>query len=240
MGRYVCQGISEFLSSGRVIDMNKVLISLISLACVFLSGCVLAAKLGTPGRDEQIIPAEFKLDAYKEAKIAIVVRSGLADQQSQTVSYYLDVVVRSLLIANNKKTLKEKNFVPYKEFAKLKADLVVMERYSAVEIGKMLNADVVLEIEMSNCRLEALSGTGYYEGSLSLSGILYDVKSGAALWPEDGFSKQASVSFDIDATGRDGAMKRLAKTGGHCIARYFYDCPMPKFEIPEETAATQW
>ena len=64
--------------------MNKVLVSLISLACVFLSGCVLAAKLGTPGRDEQIIPAEFKLDAYKEARIAIVVRSGLADQQSQT------------------------------------------------------------------------------------------------------------------------------------------------------------
>lgn len=220
--------------------MNKVLSSIILLACVFLSGCVLAAKLGTPGKDEQIVPAEFKFDSYKEGKIAIVVRSGAADQQSQTISLYVDFAVRNMLIVNNKKTLKEKNFVPYKDYAKLKTDLVVIEGYSAVEIAKMLNADAVLEIEMSDCRIEVLSGTAYYEGTLSLSAMLYDVKSGSVLWPQDGFGKQVSVSFDLDTTGRDGAMKRLAKTGGHCIARYLYDCPMSKFKIPEETAAVQW
>lgn len=220
--------------------MNKVLILLISIACVFLSGCVLAAKLGTPTKDEQIVPAEFKFDDYKTSKIAIVVRSGISDQQSQVVSYYVDFAVRNQIIINNKKNLKEKNFIPYKDYAKLKTDLVVIEKYSAVEIAQKLGADIVLEIEMNDCRIQSLSGTGYYEGSLSLSATLYDVKSGAALWPLDGFGKQVSVSFDMDSAGRDGAMKHLARTGGHCISRYLYDCPMPKFKIPEEAATTQW
>lgn len=217
--------------------MNRFLAIILVMAGLSAGGCVVASKLGTPGRDEKSVKAEFDLKNHGSGKVLIIVRSDETDRQAQRLGYNIYMAVKAIL--TKRELVPEKDIIDYRYFVELKNSSRT-QNMSAVEIGKILQADTVFELVIEDYEMKRLPGTNYYEASMTLGGILHDVEKGWALWPEDGFTKQVTVGFDVDNSGYEGSLKRLGKAGGHCVTRYLYDCRLVNFKIYDENTNSQW
>jgi hypothetical protein len=214
--------------------MKKILILIVLFLPFVLSGCQGLASLGTPTSYEQKIPAEFNLSEYKTNKILILVKSSsIADNQDK-VSLYLNKSIGAMLLSN--KAVKPEQLIPFSELEKYRNSEFLFDIKKPVEVGKALNADLVLTAEIIDLKLENLGGTDFYEGSLTVRASIADIASSQVLWTADGSGKLVKVGFDVENSGLEAAAKRLAVSASHCITRYLYDCRKASFKIYEEAA----
>lgn len=218
--------------------MNKIIVSLVAILGLLNSGCVIVAKLGTPTRSEKIIDAEFMLAEHDYGKIAIVVRGQNKNMESERLGSNIYIATKASLI--NNKLITSEDLIRDRFYKDYKNSVANFNELSLRQIAETLNVDTILEITIDKYKLTNMAGTNYYEGSIKLGGSLYSLEQDMVIWPEDGFSKQVSLGFDIDSNGHEAAMKRLAVKGSHCITRYLYNCPLPNFKVSEESTGQQW
>ena len=73
---------------------------------------------------------------------------------------------------------------------------------TAAQIGKALNADLVLIVDLTDYKLVNVEDSDYYGGSLSGRTFVIDVANSEKLWPADLGSKNINVAFDVERRGR--------------------------------------
>ena len=209
-----------------------------SLTVVLFEGCALIGILGTPTSSEKTIPAEFKFVAAKDKKLLVLVNQPSWLNAPPLLRRALTEQIQKRLIANA--GLKPSNMISYESLSGFRSREAAFSSMAAAQIGKALNAELVLIADLTAYRLVNIEDSGYYEGSLSGCTFLIDVANSDRLWPVDADSKKINVAFDIESRGQEAAFDRLAAAFAYCTARFFYDCPQNKFKIAEDKSASAW
>jgi hypothetical protein len=209
-----------------------------SLAVILFEGCALIGILGTPTSSEKTIPAEFKLAAAKDKKILVLVNQPSWLNAPPLLRQTLTEQIQKRLIINA--VLNPLNMVSYENLSEFRSKEAAFSSMTAAQIGKALNADLVLIADLTAYRLVNVEDSGYYEGSLSGCTFLIDVANSDRLWPLDADNKKINVAFDIENRGSEIAFGRLAAAFAHCATRVFYDCPSNKFKVAEDKSASAW
>ena len=111
---------------------------------------------------------------------------------------------------------------------------------SPMEVGKALNADLVLLVVVEDYQLGELPEAGYYRAIMNVRAVLLDVATGEKLWPESAKNKSIQVGFELEQRGREIAAKRLTAACAHCIVRYLYNCSKNKFKIFDDRSNIGW
>jgi hypothetical protein len=217
-----------------------------SLAVILFEGCALIGVLGTPTPSEKMIPAEFKfvVDKSREGrltpdkKLLVLVNQPSWLNAPPLLRQTLTEQIQIRLIANA--VLKPSNMVPYESLSEFRSKEAAFSSMTTAQIGKALNADLVLVADLTAYRLVDVEDSGYCEGSLSGCTFLIDDANSDKLWPVDADNKKINVAFDVESHGREAAFDRLAAAFAHCTARFFYDCPANKFKIAEDKSDLVW
>ena len=197
------------------------------------TGCGIVGNLASERTSEKKVSAEYNLKAAGHKKILVYVYSKKSGRGSAVMGEYLTRAINAriaLMAINPKKTA----VVSYAQAQNLGA-AGGSARPLPANLAKTFGADAVMIVEMTKYKLSAITGSGFYTGLLQSKATLYN-SSGQAIWPMSGFGKNATVGFDVESSGSDGAMKRLANATAHCIVRNLYNCPKDQFKIFEETA----
>ncbi|MHC4221031.1 MAG: hypothetical protein ACYST9_01305, partial [Planctomycetota bacterium] len=108
------------------------------------------------------------------------------------------------------------------------------------EVGKALNADLVLHVVIENYSLNEMATTGYLRGFMHSQNALFDVKSDERLWPESPTSRAVKVGFEVEERGKEFAAGRLFMALSHCTVRYLYNSPKLKFRIADDRGTLGW
>jgi hypothetical protein len=209
-----------------------------SLTVILFEGCAVVGILGTPTSSEKTIPAEFKLAAAKDKKILVLVNQPSWLNAPPLLRQTLTEQIQKRLIANA--GLKPSNIVSYESLSEFRSKEAAFSSMAAAQIGKALNADLVLIADLTAYRLVDVEDSDYFGGSLSGCTFLIDVANSDRLWPVDAENKKINVAFDIESHGREAAFDRLAAAFAYCTARFFYDCPQNKFKIAEDKSGSAW
>ena len=217
--------------------MMKIKIILTCLALTVCSGCAVVSSLGTPTSHEKKIPAEFNLADYDSGKVAVIITSNADNEQGNRIRNYLSKAVATNLAA--REIVSPLNIISYNTIYNVSPTPVPNNDAIVTRIAASTEAKTVIKVEIKKYKLEKLSTTEYYEGSLSVSSSILDTASGQSLWPGAGFGKEVIVSFDVESKGYEAASKRLANAAAHCITRYLYDCPLNNFKIYEESISIE-
>lgn len=217
---------------------NKVMVSLALCGVCFLSGCGLIAAIGTPNRHEKKVPAEYDLSKHKDKKILVLVNQPVWVAAEVNLRYYITEAMNSCLAKQT--GIDPELLIDYEELAAFRSGRSDWSKLSAAEIGKALDADIVVLVEVVDCTLNEIARSGYYKGSLSARSSLLDTASGAKLWPESVNDKIIRVGFDAEQGGNEAAFRRLAVACSYCTVRYFYDCLKHKFKIADDRSGTNW
>jgi hypothetical protein len=210
-----------------------------SLAVILFEGCALIGILGTPTPSEKMIPAEFKFVAAEGKKILVLVNQPSWLNAPPLLRQTLTKQIQARLIANaGPKPLL--NMISYESLSEFRSKEAAFSSMTAAQIGKALNADLVLIADLTAYRLVNIEDSDYFGGSLSGCTFLIDVANSDKLWPADAENKKINVAFDIESHGREAAFDRLAAAFAHCTARFFYDCPANNFKIAEDKSDSIW
>jgi hypothetical protein len=194
-------------------------------------GCKAVAAMATPTQWEQKVPAEYKLADNKPARMLVLVEQPAWATSEANMRIYLAQALESRLVGNV--GIKEETFVPYQKLADMRSNSPDFAMLSPVQVGKALEAQMVLYIVVDNFELYGLSDGGYYKGRLDTRSGLYDVESGRALWPESGELSPVSVGCEVQK-GSEETAKRLASATARCIVRNLYDCSKMEFKVADE------
>ena len=187
--------------------------------------------LATPTSYEIKIPSEYDLDKNKSQKMLVLVEQPAWTASEANIRLYLTQAIEGHL--TDKIDIKPEMFVLYRKLADMRNNSADFATLSPVEIGKALDANMVLYVIIDDFGLYALSDAGYYRGQLDIRSGLYNVASGQRLWPESGGLRAVSVGVEMQKEHEKTA-QRLANSMAKCIVRYFYDCPKPEFKIADE------
>ncbi len=210
-----------------------------SLTVILFEGCAVVGILGTPTPSEKNIPAEFNLAAAKDKKILVLVNQPSWLNAPPLLRQTLTKQIQSRLIANaGPKPLL--NMISYESLSEFRSKEAAFSSMTAAQIGKALNADLVLIADLTAYRLVNVEDSDYFGGSLSGCIFLIDVANSDRLWPADVENKKINVAFDIESHGQEAAFVRLAAAFAHCATRVFYDCPQNKFKIAEDKSDSAW
>ena len=206
--------------------------TLLSLAGCKLGGLV--SLLGTESYHEQKIPAEFDFSKQTDKKILVLVDQpawALLNSQAD-LRYYLTKAIRTNIMIQAE--LKPENLLSYDKLVKFRSSQSDFSSLSPIEIGKAMDANMVLLVLIEDYQLNEMSQSSYLMGNLNTRVILYDAQTGEKLWPQQEASRSVRVSFDVETKGVEVAVSRLTAANAFCTTRYFYDCPKAKFRIYED------
>ena len=205
------------------------------------AGCNVFGWLVSETAHEQKVKAQFKLADYGKEGVLVFVDSlkkmnvgyGLEEKLEGSIENYLVKQVR----------LKKENILGADELSKLRSSRPDFDRMSPVMVGDALGAGKVLYVRIENYNLYNIDGRDYYEGSLITRSILFDVQTGAVVWPGSATGEVVRVKVELETKGLEAALTRLTTATAHCITRYFYNCPKDRFRISEEQVIyemTEW
>jgi hypothetical protein len=211
--------------------MKKLLFFCVFAMLLCCGGCKAVAALSSPTVHEIKTPAEYNLGDNKPQKMLVLVEQPAWSASEANIRLYLTRAIEILLV--DKVGLKAAGFVPYQELADMRNKTTDFAMLSPTEVGKAVNAQMVLYVVIDNFGLYGLSDAGYYRGQLDVRSGLYDVASGQILWPQSGELKVSSVGFEIQKE-LDMAAMRLASSMARGIGRNFYDCPKPEYRVADE------
>ena len=218
--------------------MSKIIAFFTLAASLFHSGCGMVALIGTPSESEKKIPAEYNFAEHTNQKILILVKQPAYLTTHVNLRYHLTKAIRKELIA--KVEIPPERFIDYGELSRFRSDKSNFSLLSPVEVGKALDADMVLLVAIEDSQLGKMAESNYYKGFLNAQTILLDTANEEKLWPKSTQSKDIRVGFEIEEHGREIAVSRLVNAGAYCITRYFYDCPKPKFKIADDRSGVGW
>ncbi len=209
------------------------------LGAVFFSwGCQLPAIMSKETRYEKKVPAEYNLKAQSDKKLLVLINQPSWLGGASDLNENLTKAVYANLISS--KILKSTALIPYeqiKAFSEKDPDYFYAYPKNA---GESLNADLVLFIVIDQKHLEPAQQGIYYKGLLSGRSQLIEVSGGDILWPVSPDGKIVRVEFDVEKGGYDAAGLRLANSFAHCVVRYFYDCPVAKFQTFDDKSQSGW
>ena len=198
------------------------------------AGCGIVGNLASERTSEKKVSAEYNLKAAGHKKILVYVYSKKKPgRDSAVMSEYLTRAINAkiaLMAVNPKKTA----VVSYAQ-AQNSGVAGGSAKPLPANLAKTFGADAVMIVEITKYNLSAITGSSFYTGFLQSKATLYN-SAGQAIWPVSGFGKNSTVGFDVESSGSDEAMKRLANATAHCIVRNLYNCPKDRFKIFEETA----
>jgi len=207
-------------------------------AVLFHSGCGLIGTIGTPGSHEKKIPAEYDLTKHRDWKMLVLVSQPIWLNAKVNLSYYLTEAINENLIRKAK--IPSGNLVAYNELSEFRSNQPNSSLLPPPEVGRALDADVVLLVIIDDYQLHKIAETDYYKGSLNTQTILLETATGEKLWPKSVKSKSIKVGFEVEERGRESAVKRLVKACAYCTVRYFYNCPKDKFKIFDDKSDVGW
>jgi hypothetical protein len=210
-----------------------VVLVLFSAICISCIGCGAAGVLLTPNFHEQKMPAEYKLAMQTKKGLLVFVDGAAGVTRSRDVIPDLTEVTKELLVQRAK--VNRKHITSDQKLESLRARRDNLSAMSPVLIGKESGSGLVLYILIEDYDLNQIDKKrGYYDGLLVTRSLIFDVASGNVLWPANGQGKRTISKFALETKGKEIAKDRLALTAAHCITRYLYDCPKPKFKASDE------
>ncbi|MCX5635558.1 MAG: hypothetical protein NTW55_06960 [Planctomycetota bacterium] len=203
-----------------------------SILSLFHGGCAVIARMGTPTSHEIKIPAQYDIIKNKGDKILILVEQpGWLNVQVDMRSYLTDSISREI---TQKTKISAGRFIPYNKLSEYRSNTPNFASLLPVEIGKAMDANIVLVVRIDDFQMAQLVDSGYYKAALDAKAILFDSVTGVQLWPAGGNGKIIKVGFEIEQGGRDIATSRLAAAAAYCTVRYFYNCPKDQFKIADD------
>ena len=194
--------------------------------------------MGTPTDYEKKIPAEYNLAKDKGSKTLVLVYQPAWLDSKMDLRYYITDAMNKELTKKIKS--KGSTFVSYSELSKFRMNTENFTQLSPVEVGKALDANMVLLISIESYQVEELEKSDYYKGFLSTKSSLYSIANGNKLWPLSDENKSVKVGFESAGPGEEFAVKRLAAASAFCTSRYLYDCIKNQFKIFDERNDTVW
>jgi len=204
----------------------------------FCSGCGLISMVGTPTRHEKKIPAEYELRGQKDKKILILVKQPARLMATANLRYYLTRDIREYLVKRVR--MPAEGLISYEKLVEFRNNQADFSRLSTLEVGRVLQADIVLLVVVEDFRLYNMAETGFLKGFLSSRAVIFDTSTGEKVWPKSIESKGIKVGFEFDVRNPEVAVSRLSAASAHCITRYLYDCPMDKFKIADDRSGEAW
>ena len=233
MGGVTCTGnIVTKKNNVAGLKMKKIAIVFGLILAGLFSGCGIVSVIGTPTYHEQKIPAEFNLADRAKNKIVVFTERSRDSGADAKVPEQIDNAVKNFLIKKAK--IKDKYFISTDDLSVLQSGASDFLQLSPPEIGKKLDAGLILYIQIENYRLYQMAESGYYSGSLIARSLLFDTASNKAVWPIDKQGRIVRIKVDYETKGYDKAAARLTAATAHCIARYLYDCPRDRFRTRDE------
>ncbi len=216
--------------------MTKAIALITMCFLVTYSGCGMVSVMSRETRHEKNVPAEYDIITQKD-KIALVVESAAWSSVPASVTQELIDVVRLQLTETIE--LKPKYLIEQSKIAQ-----ALSEKKSTftepVEIGKAVDADIVLYVQLEDYKIVPVPETDYLKGNLSGRAAIYRCSSGKMVWPGSTSGKIVSVGFDVEKGSFSIAQKRLIRAFSHCTTRYLYECPLPKFKIHDDLSGEGW
>ncbi|MHC4739237.1 MAG: hypothetical protein ACYS9Y_10075 [Planctomycetota bacterium] len=204
----------------------------------FCNGCGLVSMVVSPTRHEKKIPAEYKLREQKDKKILVLVDQPARLNAAANLRYYLTRDIREYLV--KKIRIPAKGLISYENLVEFRNNQANFSLMSPLEVGKVLQADIVLVVVVEDFRLYNMAESGFLKGFLSSRAVILDATTGEKVWPKSFESKEIKVGFEFDERNVEIAVSRLTAASAHCITRYFYDCPMDKFRIADDRSGEAW
>ena len=218
--------------------MNKAGILIVLFSVFFCSGCESIGVLATPTRHERKIPAEYNLIKQRSKKILVLVNQPAYLNAQENLRYYITNAVRENLVTKTR--IDREKIVSYERLSEFRSSESDFSLLSPASIGRALEADMVLLIVVENYELYEMAESGYHRGALATRSVLLETLTGKKLWPQAESSRSVRVGFEFEGGGQKIAVTRLAVAAGHCIVRYFYDCPKKKFRIADDKTHISW
>jgi hypothetical protein len=220
----------------------KSLFILIScLTIILFQGCGLIGILGTESSYEKKVPAEVKLIKDKKSdnnrKLLVLVKQPSWLNAPPLLGQLLTEQIQLRLVANA--ALKFSNLISEESLSKFRGSTPNFYSMTTLEIGKAMNADWVLVVELTSYRLFNISDTEYFGGGLAGKAFVIDTADTRQLWPDKLGGEQIEIAFDVEKRGNKAALARLAAAYSHCVTRYFYDCPRRRFKIADEKTVSE-
>ncbi len=204
----------------------------------FCNGCGLISMAGMPTRHEKKIPAEYELREQKDKKILILLEQPARLIATANLRYYLTRDIREYLIKRVR--MPAEGLISYERLVEYRNNEADFSRLTPLEVGRGLQADIVLLVVVEDFRLYNMAETGFLKGFLSSRAVILDTTTGEKVWPKSFESKGIKVGFEFDVRNVEIAVSRLSAASAHCITRYFYDCPMDKFKIADDRSGEAW
>jgi len=205
---------------------------------LFQSGCGIVSLLGTPRESEKKIPAEYNLAEHKDQKILVLVNQPAYLNAQANLRFYLTEAINENLVESV--GIAPDNLIAYSELSEFRSNKDDFSLLSPTEVGKALDANMVLLVVIEDYQLDKMVEIGYYKGSLSVRTALFETATGGKLWPKSAKSKRVGVGFEVESRGRAVATSRLVTASAYCLVRYFYNCPKPKFKIADDRSGVGW
>jgi hypothetical protein len=217
--------------------MSRTIAYITVAVLLFSTGCIIPI-FTTPTRHEKKVPAEYNLTLDKGKKIAVMVDNPIWSRAPISLTSQLTTAITKNL--TDELGLKSKYLISDAKVQAYRATMQGSSQLSPVELGRAVGADFVLFAQVQEYELIQTAETEYYKGLLAGKAVLFDVAAGQKLWPESESGKPVRVAFDIEKGSHDDAVERLVNAFAHCVTRYLYDCPVPKFKIFEDKSGTGW
>lgn len=214
--------------------MRKIVVFPVITVLLFIYGCIVPV-LTTPTRHEKKIPAEYNITVHEDKKLMVIVYSPDWVRAPANITSEITGELEEKLTEELK--LEPENIILYEN---LKPKESLHSAPPTPEIGKNFGADLVLFAEVHEFALSKMIETDYYVGRITGRAAVFDADTGQRLWPDSEHGKLIRIAYDVEEGDYDQAFDRLVRSFAHCVTRYLYDCPVPKFKIFEDKSGTGW
>jgi len=201
----------------------------VSVSC---GGCNVIGWLVSETAHEERVRAQFRLAEYDKEGVLIFVDSLKKINMSYGFESKLEKSIKDYFV--QKVRLNRKNVSGSEVLSDLRTKRPDFDMMSPIKAGEAVGAGKVLYVRIENYNLYNIDGRDYYEGYLVTRSVLFDVGTGAVVWPDVQTGKVIRVKVDLETSGQEVTLARLTTATAHCISRYFYDCPRDRFKISDE------
>ena len=221
--------------------IKRIILLLVLTGILFCAGCAtlpMVGILGTERPSEKKIVAEYDLKEHQQKKVLVIVEQPGWLATGANLRYYITRHMNEVL--KQKVGIKDEFLVDYQQLSEYRGSILEVSKTKPLELAKGLNADLVLLITIEEFELTGQMQKDYYTGSLTSRAALLDVATSEKLWPESQNGKMVRIGFEIEKTGKEAAIKRLAFGCAYCTVRFLYDCPVNKFKISDDKSSKAW
>lgn len=213
--------------------LNRILIYILLTGITFgLTGCGLVGLLASPTRSEQKVPAEFKFNKSKDTRVAVFVKQPYRVGMQVNLRYFITTAVNRRLVGDA--GMKPKQVTGYSDIADVIDSRDQIQWMDDKELIDLFDVDFLIVVDIDEFSVQQMAAEEYYKGKLGGNCYLLSSRRGGRVWPRTRNSKNIRVGFELGEKGRQPALERLASSYSHCLVRYFYDCPVNRFESADD------